>query len=166
MGLELNEHVENVIMKLRKDEKDFIARKDKKYLKQFETKFIELEGSVDELAGILNEFNIKTNELNKLKKQLVSYQNLFHQLYKIQEQIGLDSDSGLTGALRNSVHEVEKVLKRNSDSRLTINMLMLRRYEKDFILRSDLKSIKLFKTEIATFKNQSDTKQSHNKRGN
>jgi len=152
LGLELNEHVENVILKLRKDEKDFITIKDKKYLGQFETKFIELEKSVDEFEIILDDVGIKTDELKILKKLLASYRDLFHQLVEIQEEIGLDSDSGLTGTLRASVHRVEEVLEIKKDLRLTNNLLMLRRYEKDFILRSDLKYLELFKTEIAKFK--------------
>jgi len=49
--------------------------------------------------------------------------------------LGLDSKSGLRGSLRGSVHAVEKKLKAADLDALTVKMLMMRRHEKDFMLR-------------------------------
>ena len=47
----------------------------------------------------------------------------------------------MTGALRAAVHDIETKLKQVDDPRLTSLMLMMRRHEKDFMLRRDPKYI-------------------------
>ncbi len=51
--------------------------------------------------------------------------------------IGLTPDDGLQGNLRQSVHAVEDKLKDTPDLQLTVQMLQMRRSEKDFLARLD-----------------------------
>src|SRR5262249_23121319 len=46
---------------------------------------------------------------------------------------------GLEGALRKSVHEIETKINEFSDPEITATLLMMRRHEKDFMLRRDPK---------------------------
>jgi len=55
--------------------------------------------------------------------------------------MGLDEKSGLKGELRSAVHNVEEKLKAANLDGLTVKMLMMRRHEKDFMLRGDEKYI-------------------------
>ena len=56
-------------------------------------------------------------------------------------KLGLNETLGLSGALRGAVHDIETKLKEIDDPRLTSWMLMMRRNEKDFMLRRDQKYV-------------------------
>ncbi|MBV6656425.1 MAG: HAMP domain-containing protein [Devosiaceae bacterium] len=66
-----------------------------------------------------------------------------------QEQVGFDEESGLQGALRGSVHEIESLIAATGENGvpdtvldpLRVKMLMMRRHEKDFIMRRDDKYV-------------------------
>src|SRR5205085_4423441 len=53
--------------------------------------------------------------------------------------LGLDEKSGIEGRLRASVHDVESRVGQLQDPGLLVSMLMMRRHEKDFMLRRDPK---------------------------
>lgn len=57
------------------------------------------------------------------------------------EAIGVNEESGLRGSLRQAVHAIETDLKQLGDADMMISMLMLRRHEKDFLLRGDEKNL-------------------------
>ena len=56
-------------------------------------------------------------------------------------QLGVDENSGLEGELRGAVRSIEDKLSENSNDGLQVLMLMMRRHEKDFIMRGDSKYI-------------------------
>jgi len=72
-------------------------------------------------------------------------------LIALRQKIGLNKDDGLTGVLRNDVHAVEKKLKALHQDKLMVSMLMLRRHEKDFMLRGTHKYIEKHQKEIIKF---------------
>ena len=58
---------------------------------------------------------------------------------------------GLSGALRGAVHDIETKLKEIDEPRLTSWMLMMRRNEKDFMLRRDQKYVAEIRRSAAEF---------------
>ena len=66
-------------------------------------------------------------------------------------KLGLNEKMGLTGALRPAVHDIETRLKEIDEPRLTSSLLMMRRNEKDFMLRRDQKYVGEFKKSAAEF---------------
>jgi len=56
-----------------------------------------------------------------------------------ETRLGLNETLGLSGSLRAAVHDIEAKLKEIDDPRTTTWMLMMRRHEKDFMLRRDPK---------------------------
>ncbi|MDQ6957101.1 MAG: hypothetical protein Q9M21_07885, partial [Mariprofundaceae bacterium] len=68
-----------------------------------------------------------------------------------RQKVGLNKDDGLTGQLRDSVHTVEKYLKAIHNDKLMVSMLMLRRHEKDFMLRGLEKYITKHQQEVEKF---------------
>ncbi len=58
---------------------------------------------------------------------------------------------GLSGSLRTAVHDIEARLKDIDNPRLTSWMLMMRRHEKDFMLRRDQKYAGELKKAAAEF---------------
>jgi methyl-accepting chemotaxis protein len=68
-----------------------------------------------------------------------AYSTHFAKLVDLRRKLGLNEKSGLEGTLRASVHAIESKLKEFDDPWLTSTMLMMRRHEKDFMLRRDPK---------------------------
>jgi len=64
----------------------------------------------------------------------------FDQAKPLRDQLGMDEKTGLQGKLRDAVHDMEAHLKGlHSAPELMISMLMMRRHEKDFLLRHKVK---------------------------
>jgi methyl-accepting chemotaxis protein len=68
-----------------------------------------------------------------------SYTTRFSNVASAQKLIGFNENDGLQGKLRAAVHTVETQLKKFDQPRLAVLMLMMRRHEKDFMLRGDEK---------------------------
>src|SRR5262249_38069839 len=64
-----------------------------------------------------------------------TYSAAFAEAVADKQKLGLSEEAGLEGALRKSVHEIESALKKFDEPRLAVIMLMMRRHEKDFMLR-------------------------------
>lgn len=144
-------YLETHVLELRKHEKDFLARNDIKYIGKFDKEIDLLKRKIQSLRINLNEFDIDISELIKFEKQIIIYQQKFHLLHETKVNIGLDPKSGLYGNLRNAVHQVESILKQLDEFELLSNMLQLRRAEKDFMLRLDLKYLNKFNDQIQKF---------------
>jgi len=78
-------------------------------------------------------------QISALRSGLNLYQTRFHNLASIRRVLGLNENQGLQGKLGSAVHQIESKLAELKQSRLSILMLMMRRDEKDFILRGDEK---------------------------
>ncbi len=129
----------STMLMLRRHEKDFLARHDLNYVEKFKSTVTELKGHFDHLTPILQSESLPSGDLDRARQSLIGYQEQFQQLVTQLEQNGLNPNSGLQGQLRNAVHEAEKLINEQANDRLAKEMLMLRRHEKDFLLREDLK---------------------------
>ena len=144
-------NIESTILQLRRNEKDFLARKDLKYQAKYKKNHEKLMKHIDSLWEGLTKHDIKKENLNTLKSVLKEYSQDFNNIVKVQQMIGLNPKDGLYGSLRNSVHNLEELLKKDKEYKLQVDMLMLRRAEKDFMLRSNLKYLKKFDKSFNTF---------------
>ncbi len=131
--------LKSTMLMLRRHEKDFLARRDLHYVEKFKTTTAELNSHLNHLAPVLQSESISSGELERAQQSLLGYQEQFKRLVSELEQNGLNPNSGLQGQLRNAVHEAEKQINGQANDRLAKEMLMLRRHEKDFMLRDDLK---------------------------
>ena len=129
---------------LQNDEKDFLARKDLSYVDSNQKKQSQLSSLLSDLEAELVDLDLNDSDLVSLKAMLAQYKQNFFKLVKLQEKVGLTPETGLYGALRQSVHNVEHELDNASNLILLKDMLMLRRNEKDFMLRRDLQYVKAF----------------------
>jgi len=143
--------LESGMLTLRRNEKDFLARHDLKYQDKFNKNLDKTLAAADILAQDLERQGFDTTQAVQVSQILTQYGKIFKALVALQQEIGLDHKSGLYGALRSSVHSVEEAVKSAGDDRLLADMLMLRRREKDFMLRWDLKYLDKFNKDIETF---------------
>jgi methyl-accepting chemotaxis protein len=129
------------MLESRRAEKDFLLRSDLKYAERVR----DLAGQV---ARDFEKLRTQSEEagLNDLSRQVETardgfktYVSHFTTIADAKRRLGLDENSGLEGALRGSVHAIETKLGEVNEPTLVIKMLMMRRHEKDFMLRRDPK---------------------------
>ncbi|WP_114416850.1 methyl-accepting chemotaxis protein [Marinospirillum perlucidum] len=134
-GQQLAQKLETQMLTLRRHEKDFLMRQDTKYLTRFDATQEEIRQLLNQLRALGNDYEMDLGSLNALEATFSEYQGLFHELVATTEEIGLDHESGLQGALRSAVHDVEETLEAMNADTILVTLLQLRRAEKDFILR-------------------------------
>jgi len=136
------------MLTLRRDEKDFILRKDMKYLDKFNKDVAKLQENINTLSTILDENSMDNKKLGEFKTVITEYKQNFQTYVNKQEEIGLNEKSGLYGSLRDSVHKVQTSAKDSQNYELLANVYNLRKHEKDFMLRSDIKYVDKYKKAI------------------
>ena len=124
----------------RRREKDFLLRLDEKYVAQHDEVMASITQHLDELKAA-DVDGTYLAQIEEIRAGVGVYQSAFKKATWDWTVIGLNDELGLRGQLRKSVHEVETKLKGLGLDKLTITMLMLRRAEKDFLLRLDPKYI-------------------------
>jgi methyl-accepting chemotaxis protein len=140
--------VESYVLQLRRNEKDFIARKNLKYLSKFNANMKKLQQHVSLLKQGFVSAAQPLNEFDNMQSVIAKYHQHFKDLVTLQQSIGLHPKDGLYGELRKAVHDVEELIGKD-DFLLLSEMLQLRRNEKDFMLRLDDKYVERFKNNIS-----------------
>lgn len=145
-------------LQMRRSEKDFFARLLPKYIDKYNT-------ATEQAIKVSNTFkSIASNkqELDRVNHIIIGLEQSqvqFAKVVNMKEELGMTPEDGLQGELRTAVHDVEDIMKKiqagPSKSEkldiLTVEMLMLRRHEKDFMLRGTEKYIKKFQDRIQIF---------------
>ncbi|RXJ90872.1 chemotaxis protein [Arcobacter sp. CECT 8983] len=144
----LVERLSSNTYELRKHEKDFLARKDLKYKDKFLKTVDDLENNKKRLLKDLKQENIATEDIETFLSYVKEYERVFLELVTIQQKIGLNPKDGLYGSLRASVHKVQDSAKKSNSNELLAIVYDLRKQEKDFMLRRDLKYVKKFESKI------------------
>ncbi|WP_316897007.1 methyl-accepting chemotaxis protein [Pseudodesulfovibrio indicus] len=122
------------MLQCRRDEKDFLLRKDRKYLDSFSgnlAKVKEYAGAIVPLSRAIGQPELAA-KAESIKASAVEYASAFGELVSAWERRGLDPKSGLQGKFRDVVHHAESVFTRHEVQDLYIDFLLVRRWEKDF----------------------------------
>lgn len=146
---------------LRKNEKDFLSREiiNADYFKTGKSKYlINFKNSIDSVKTILeflhNTSFIHNSDadtlLEKAESGFVNYQQIFDMIVSHINERGF-KDYGLEGEMRKNIHTVEESLLNLNNDKILSHLLMLRRHEKDFLLRKDLLYQEKFSIELADF---------------
>jgi methyl-accepting chemotaxis protein len=137
----LTKNIETQLLEIRRTEKDFLLRSDMKYAERHdklqelisgELKVLQQQGRTLGLSEFTNKAGIILEGFDKYVAQ-------FKEMVVGKTRLGLNEDSGLEGALRKSVHAIEAKLSDLKEPKYLVSMLMMRRHEKDFMLRRDKK---------------------------
>lgn len=131
--------IESEMLTLRKHEKDFFSRFDLKYQEKFNNTFKHLQSHIQDLTIKLTAADILSVDLQQLTLTFNDYDQQFQKIITSQQKIGLNKTSGLYGTLRNAAKSLETQLNQLDDATLRVQLLLLRRHEKDFMLRRDSK---------------------------
>ncbi len=135
--------VQSSLLTARRHEKDFIARRDKKYVGRMDKTLGEMESLLKGMAGDSDRLALGkvATEIQTALKAESSYKTAFG---KVAERILAqgDKDSGIRGNIRKHAHNLETAIKKTEAPELTVEYLILRRHEKDYVLREDDKYVK------------------------
>ncbi|WP_028134920.1 methyl-accepting chemotaxis protein [Bradyrhizobium japonicum] len=150
---DLNQRVSQQMLEARRAEKDFQLRRDQAYTKRHAELASEIVRNLDSLGNATRAAGYADigEKVSQARAGFERYVKEFAALEKAEVKLGLNETLGLSGSLRSAVHDIETKLKEVDDPRLTSGMLMMRRHEKDFMLRRDGKYLEAHKKTAAEF---------------
>ncbi|WP_325894828.1 hypothetical protein [Grimontia sp. NTOU-MAR1] len=129
-----------------------MARKETKYKDRFDAEYDALTKTLVRAKSKLSALSIEGEKtIDTMLYKLETYQHGFETLVNKRLEVGTTHDSGLKGAARAASHRVEKAIQKIENDKLYIKLLMLKRHEKDFLLRSDTEYINKFNTMMDDF---------------
>jgi methyl-accepting chemotaxis protein len=148
-------HIYVELLESRRAEKDFLLRSDMKYVERHDVLEKSIRAAIESLRQRASSERLDdlTRKIDLVREGFQNYSTHFAAMVDARRRLGLNENSGLEGALRNSVHAIETSLNELKEPRLLVTMLMMRRHEKDFMLRRDRKygeDIKKRASEFAT----------------
>jgi methyl-accepting chemotaxis protein len=125
----------------RRAEKDFLLRSDDRYVKNHGEIVKTIAANMDDITQRLTALNEAelAQKLTAARADYDGYVKHFKALADAMHKNGLTENDGLQGTLRKSVHDIESAIKEFNDSKLEAGMLTMRRHEKDYMLRRDIK---------------------------
>ena len=140
------------LLEVRRSEKDFLLRSDDRYAER-QAKYFgyalqevrDIRESAQALGGQV------AQDLVAIERLIGEYQSFFSEVVASQRRLGYSETEGLEGELRAAVHAVEQLLNEYRTAELSVLMLMMRRHEKDFMLRVDQRYVERLETRVAEF---------------
>jgi methyl-accepting chemotaxis protein len=150
---DLNKQLSIEMLEARRAEKDFQLRRDQSYSKRHAELSATIDRDFEQLRSFVRSSGINAiaDKVGVVHSGFKSYVKDFEALVQAEVKLGLNETLGLSGSLRTAVHDIEAKLKESDDPRLTSWMLMMRRHEKDFMLRRDQKYVGELKKAAAEF---------------
>ncbi|MBF0125755.1 MAG: HAMP domain-containing histidine kinase [Magnetococcales bacterium] len=94
--------------------------------------------------------------LQEIERLLVRLQQVDHDALTLKQEIGVSEDDGIQGRLRTYIHRLEMRLASKNDHKAMVNLLQLRRREKDFMLRGHPESLQLFQQALQVMQTTMD----------
>ncbi|CTQ69743.1 methyl-accepting chemotaxis protein [Roseibium alexandrii] len=134
---QMDYYVSQVLAKaqdMRRLEKDFLLTKDE----TLQATYAERYGEAVEFLKFTAEKPEAADQMpviESLENTLAQHKADFDAIVVQSTEMGLNEKVGLKGELRGAVHNVEEKLKAANLDAMTVKMLMMRRHEKDFMLR-------------------------------
>jgi methyl-accepting chemotaxis protein len=144
--------IQSNLLYLRRNEKDFLAHKDPGFQNRFSHNFALTQTNTEHLTVSLRDRGLDDTKVSLLAESLADYGGRFQQLVKLQQQIGYHHEDGYYGSMRESVHRAERILQMLGQDRLLKDMLMLRRHEKDFMLRKQVGYLEKFDSDMGVMR--------------
>lgn len=144
-------HSKADLLKLRRHEKDFLARLDAKYIEQFNADQIALSDRIVRVQTILSQYSSQhESSFDYVLEVLDQYSTQFNEITDQSVLIGLTMKDGLRGNINNAANDAEEKILATGDEQLYRMLLTLRRNEKDFIITKNADHLGYFNNNIDT----------------
>lgn len=139
------------LLKLKEQEQLYFHNNDAALADQITVEGKQLAQKLSDLKAVFTAQKLPSSGLEMTLHANDAHQQAFATLVEKKEALGLTPKTGMYGKLRSAVHRVETSLNTVNHTELTAAMLMLRRHEKDFMLRDQQKYVDKFAASIQTF---------------
>ena len=136
-------------LQTRRVEKNFLARPDQSYVREFEEEAATLRSKVHEAAIMGGGVEERAATVEPLFE---SYVENFAALVENQRVMGHSGGEGLRGKLADAAGNIEDTVRTKRLDDLLASLLMLRRLEAEFMLRGDATLVEKFKKELQVFR--------------
>jgi len=145
--------IEAHMLQCRRSEKDFLLRKDRKYLGKLEESIGKLKTEAESIAALAQATgdDQAAGRAAEILACADEYAADFQALVSAWETKGLDHKSGLQGRFRATAHNMAATTEEHAVEDLYAAMLMMRRYEKDFVRTQSDKYKGKFNQAIAVY---------------
>ncbi|MCK1689551.1 HAMP domain-containing methyl-accepting chemotaxis protein [Bradyrhizobium sp. 145] len=150
---DLDKQLSIEMLEARRNEKNFQQRRNESYAKAHAELIGPINRDFDEVERLMSAGGLGalSDRMKQGQDGFKRYASDFGALVAAETRLGLNETLGLSGSLRAAVHDIEAKLKEIDDPRSTSWMLMMRRHEKDFMLRRDPKYIAEMKKAAVEF---------------
>jgi methyl-accepting chemotaxis protein len=140
---DLNNKLSIEMLEARRNEKNFQQRRTESFAKAHADLTVVINRDFDQLQMLTQSGGMSglSDKIRLAHEGFKNYAGDFGASVQAEVKLGLNENLGLSGSLRAAVHDIEARLKEIDNPRLTVWMLMMRRHEKDFMLRRDPKYV-------------------------
>ena len=138
----------------RRSEKDFLLRRDESYVEKHAAIITTMHAHIEHAEMLMKthpELGGQRTALEQITTSIDGYAAAFLGLVSSNLKLGLDENSGLEGQLRTAVRDVEGELNELNEPEMQVKMLMMRRHEKDFIMRKASKYLDRLNARVEEF---------------
>jgi len=133
-SLAMSMHVS--LLECRRSEKDFFLRNaDAEYLRKHDTCAADFGRTAQTLKALLDDPELRSR-VDQATQLFTTYEVAFRHAAEARVARG-NVDDGKMGAMRRAVHALEDLAESANEPQLHVHLLLLRRHEKDFLLRGD-----------------------------
>lgn len=123
------------LLQLRRHEKDFLLRHDMTYVDRFDTTYSDLNQRVDDIHISLSSLQDSHTVITAVQLALAAYADVFHQVVRLQQQIGLQQNSGLLAKQVDTYNAIQRELRQIGNAELGLMMADLRITEQTLLLQ-------------------------------
>lgn len=127
------------LLEARRGEKDFLLRKKDEYAEKQRAAVASFNVDMKGLKELLP--SDEQGRIDKFTSLVSDYVRQFSRVVDIAHKVGLDESSGLQGAMYTSLRDVEKAVEERHEVALEAALLQLRQFEKNFLIRHDVKEL-------------------------
>jgi len=150
--------IDEAMLLARRAEKDYLLRYKGLGFEDARTKYVaKVQAQVDvieEHAAEIEALEVHEEDIARveaLAEAVVEYETTLLAAVGLIEERG-HKDTGLEGEFRSKVHDIEEAVEADHLAQLTIDLLTMRRREKDYLLRGEEKYVTGLHEDVAQFK--------------
>lgn len=144
-----SEKILQELLKAKENEALYLDTLDEKYLALFD----QYSKSATRHMELIRANKIGANyeeKINALEDRVFKFEDDFHALAEVAKVLGKE-DKGIVGEFRAATHKAEEIIKTLKNDKLYVQLLMMRRHEKDFLLRGKEKYVGKMEKRVSSF---------------
>lgn len=144
------------LLTLRRNEKDFIERRDEQYITRFDQTFEQLITRIDNLQKVAKSHKINLeNDSKQILVKLEDYQKQFHELANVIIKLNSETQASSVRAQLNAKREqLKQVIAKKNDMLLELSGLELGEANLGYLANPNQKTIKRFQQNLDSFTQQ------------